>query len=147
MLASYIFESLVITQTGINRRPGDEMVSSKTLISDQVAISISIQQLLLKLRASTIATQFCTKSSRKLISLMHSYFSLNLSVLIKKKPPCSVVETWFCFQLGFEAAVAAIGLKAHVSEAEHPLLCEGTRRQRGDLALLLLVHYKDQPER
>ena len=43
--------------------------------------------------------------------------------------------------------MAAIGLKAHVSEADHPLLCEGTRRQRGDLALLLLVHYKDQPER
>ena len=49
--------------------------------------------------------------------------------------------------LGFEAAVAAIGLKANVSEADHPLLCEGTRRQRGDLALLLLVHYKDEPER
>jgi type II secretory pathway pseudopilin PulG len=49
--------------------------------------------------------------------------------------------------LGFEACVAAIGLKANVSEAEHPLLCEGTRRQRGDLALLLLVHYKDDPER
>ena len=50
-------------------------------------------------------------------------------------------------QLGFEAAVAALGLKANVCEADHPLLCEGTRRQRGDLALLLLVHYKDQPER
>lgn len=34
------------------------------------------------------------------------------------------------------------GLKANVSEAEHPLLCEGTRRQRGDLAISLLVHYK-----
>lgn len=32
--------------------------------------------------------------------------------------------------LGFEAAVAAMGLKANVSEADHPLLCEGTRRQR-----------------
>ena len=50
-------------------------------------------------------------------------------------------------QLGFDAAVAALGLKANVCEADHPLLCEGTRRQRGDLALLLLVHYKDQPER
>ena len=50
-------------------------------------------------------------------------------------------------QLGFEAAVAALGLKTNVSEADHPLLCEGTRRQRGDLALLLLVHYKDQPEK
>lgn len=45
--------------------------------------------------------------------------------------------------LGFEAAVAALGLKANVSEAEHPLLCEGTRRQRGDLALTLLYYYKD----
>lgn len=32
--------------------------------------------------------------------------------------------------LGFDAAVAALGLKANVSEADHPLLCEGTRRQR-----------------
>lgn len=48
-------------------------------------------------------------------------------------------------QLGFEAAVAALGLKANVAESEHPLLCEGTRRQRGDLALTLLYHYKDEP--
>ncbi|CAH4038302.1 zinc finger SWIM domain-containing protein 8 homolog isoform X1 [Pieris brassicae] len=47
--------------------------------------------------------------------------------------------------LGFEAAVAALGLKANVSEADHPLLCEGTRRQRGDLALTLLSFYKDDP--
>lgn len=45
--------------------------------------------------------------------------------------------------LAFEAAVAALGLKANVSEADHPLLCEGTRRQRGDLATVLLVFYKD----
>ena len=36
-----------------------------------------------------------------------------------------------------------VGLKANVSEADHPLLCEGTRRQRGDLAISMLVHYKD----
>ncbi|XP_050667578.1 zinc finger SWIM domain-containing protein 8 homolog isoform X2 [Leptidea sinapis] len=47
--------------------------------------------------------------------------------------------------LGFEAAVAALGLKANVSEADHPLLCEGTRRQRGDLAVTLLAFYKDDP--
>lgn len=45
--------------------------------------------------------------------------------------------------LAFEAAVAALGLKANVSEADHPLLCEGTRRQRGELAITLLVFYKD----
>lgn len=48
-------------------------------------------------------------------------------------------------QLAFEAAVAALGLKANVSEADHPLLCEGTRRQRGELAITLLVHCKDEP--
>lgn len=37
------------------------------------------------------------------------------------------------------------GLKANVSEAEHPLLCEGLRRQRGELAIALLVHCKDDP--
>jgi hypothetical protein len=103
MLASYIFESLVITQTGINRRPGDEMVRK----------SFNLDLFL----------------ASKCIYWYHYLFN------------------YVSFQLGFEAAVAAIGLKAHVSEAEHPLLCEGTRRQRGDLALLLLVHYKDQPER
>ncbi|KAI1293768.1 Zinc finger SWIM domain-containing protein 8 [Halotydeus destructor] len=49
--------------------------------------------------------------------------------------------------LGFEAAVGALGLKANVSEAEHPLLCEGTRRQRGDLAITLLIFYKDDQEK
>ncbi|XP_064071509.1 zinc finger SWIM domain-containing protein 8 homolog isoform X2 [Vanessa tameamea] len=47
--------------------------------------------------------------------------------------------------LGFESAVAALGLKANVSEADHPLLCEGTRRQRGELAITLLSFYKDDP--
>uniref|UniRef100_A0A672T9J9 Zinc finger SWIM domain-containing protein 8-like n=1 Tax=Sinocyclocheilus grahami TaxID=75366 RepID=A0A672T9J9_SINGR len=46
-------------------------------------------------------------------------------------------------ELGFDAAVAAIGMKTTVSEAEHPLLCEGTRREKGDLALALMITYKD----
>ena len=46
-------------------------------------------------------------------------------------------------QLGFEAAVTALGLKANISEAQHPLICEGTRRQKGDLAIALLVQYKE----
>lgn len=32
--------------------------------------------------------------------------------------------------LGFEASCATLGMKANISEAEHPLLCEGIRRQR-----------------
>ncbi|KAK3090543.1 hypothetical protein FSP39_012583 [Pinctada imbricata] len=50
-------------------------------------------------------------------------------------------------KLGFDGAVAALGLKANVSEAEHPLLCESTRRQRGELAIAMLVHYKDDPQK
>ena len=49
--------------------------------------------------------------------------------------------------LGFQAAVAALGLKANVSEAEHPLLCEGTRRTRQELAIALLVQYKDDADK
>uniref|UniRef100_H2Y5Y0 SWIM-type domain-containing protein n=1 Tax=Ciona savignyi TaxID=51511 RepID=H2Y5Y0_CIOSA len=47
-------------------------------------------------------------------------------------------------ELGFAAAVAALGFKLNVSEAEHPLLCEGTRKQKGELALQMLLLYKDQ---
>ncbi|XP_077438005.1 zinc finger SWIM domain-containing protein 8 isoform X2 [Vanacampus margaritifer] len=46
-------------------------------------------------------------------------------------------------ELGFGAAVSALGMKTTVSEAEHPLLCEGTRRVKGDLALALMITYKD----
>lgn len=46
-------------------------------------------------------------------------------------------------QLGFEACVTALGMKANISEAQHPLICEGTRRQKGELAIALLTHYKD----
>jgi len=44
---------------------------------------------------------------------------------------------------GFAAAVNALGFKVNVSEAEHPLLCEGTRKQKGDLTMSLLMLYKD----
>lgn len=40
-----------------------------------------------------------------------------------------------------------LGLKPCVSEAEHPLLCEGMRRQRGELALTLLLRYKDNAKK
>lgn len=39
--------------------------------------------------------------------------------------------------------VLLTGMKTTVSEAEHPLLCEGTRREKGDLALALMITYKD----
>lgn len=50
-------------------------------------------------------------------------------------------------QLGFEASIAVLGMKANVSEADHPLLCEGTRKQRGELIIQLLIHYRDDIEK
>lgn len=49
--------------------------------------------------------------------------------------------------LGFQAALSALGAKISVSETDHPLLCEGIRRQKGELALSLITYYKDDQER
>ena len=56
-------------------------------------------------------------------------------------------STQHALTLAFNNLFAAAGLKANVSEAEHPLLCEGTRRQKGELAVTMLVHYKDDPSK
>jgi hypothetical protein len=48
-------------------------------------------------------------------------------------------------ELGFWASTVSLGFKLCTSEAEHPLLCEGTRRQKSELALKLLVKFKDDP--
>ena len=48
-------------------------------------------------------------------------------------------------ELGFWAATVSLGFKLCTSENEHPLLCEGVRRQKGELALKLLVRFKDDP--
>lgn len=45
-------------------------------------------------------------------------------------------------ELAFESALAALGMKANLSESQYSLLCEGIRRQKGDLAITLLVTYK-----
>lgn len=56
------------------------------------------------------------------------------SATVGREPRCQLLSPSLRLPtdeaLGFEAAVAALGLKANVSEADHPLLCEGTRRQR-----------------
>ena len=89
-------------------------------------------------------TFLCFRGESLLPIMLASYIFESLIANPGEKTPLEAQQDE---QLGFEAAVAALGLKANVCEADHPLLCEGTRRQRGDLALLLLVHYKDQPER
>ena len=38
-------------------------------------------------------------------------------------------------------------MKGNALENQYPMLCEGTRRQRGDLALALLLHCRDDTSR
>jgi len=50
-------------------------------------------------------------------------------------------------ELGFKAALYALGMKGNALETQYPMLCEGTRRQRGDLALALLLYCRDDSAR
>jgi len=77
------------------------------------------------------------------ISLVFSIAAVSTS-----RPPSRCVQVQGCRlpsdeQLGFDAAVVALGLKANISEAQHPLICEGTRKQKSELAIAMMVHYKD----
>jgi hypothetical protein len=49
--------------------------------------------------------------------------------------------------IGFDAAVSGIGYKPNVNETQHGIYCEGNRRQKGELAITLLLSYKDDQTR
>ncbi|KAH9502527.1 Zinc finger SWIM domain-containing protein 8 [Bulinus truncatus] len=90
-------------------------------------------------------------ASNKAIEVKLAHQESELLQLLKKIPlgpqEMAEIRTHMMFtpdeKLGFEAAVTALGMKANIAEADHPLLCESTRRQRGELAISILVHYKD----
>lgn len=44
-------------------------------------------------------------------------------------------------ELAIKVALEALGMKLAVSEADHSMLCESTRLQRGDLALTMLLRW------
>ncbi|KAK6110582.1 hypothetical protein QQG55_40330 [Brugia pahangi] len=46
-------------------------------------------------------------------------------------------------ELAIKVALEALGMKLVISEADYSMLCESTRLQRGDLALTVLLRYKD----
>ncbi|VDK62505.1 unnamed protein product [Onchocerca ochengi] len=50
-------------------------------------------------------------------------------------------------ELAIKVALEALGMKLVVSEADYPMLCESTRLQRGDLALTMLLRYKDSNDK
>ncbi|XP_023288160.1 zinc finger SWIM domain-containing protein 8 isoform X2 [Orussus abietinus] len=95
---------------------------------------------MVKHRAEQLKDGVLRSRGHALLPIMLASFIFDALNSIRSKLSTDVDEN-----LGFDAAVATLGLKANVSEADHPLLCEGTRRQRGDLAITLLVHYKDEP--
>uniref|UniRef100_A0A1A8PWF8 Zinc finger, SWIM-type containing 8 n=1 Tax=Nothobranchius rachovii TaxID=451742 RepID=A0A1A8PWF8_9TELE len=77
------------------------------------------------------------------LELHNLAFSTGMFSLELQRPPASTkaLEVKLAYQ---ESEVVALLKKIPlVSEAEHPLLCEGTRRVKGDLALALMITYKD----
>ncbi|KMQ94255.1 zinc finger swim domain-containing protein [Lasius niger] len=95
---------------------------------------------MIKQRAEQLRDGVMRSRGHALLPIMLASFIYDALDVPRVKLPAEIDSN-----LGFDAAVAVLGLKANVSEADHPLLCEGTRRQRGDLAITLLVHYKDDP--
>ncbi|EGI60930.1 Zinc finger SWIM domain-containing protein [Acromyrmex echinatior] len=95
---------------------------------------------MIKQRAEQLRDGVMRSRGHALLPIMLASFIYDALDVPRVKLPAEIDPN-----LGFDAAVAVLGLKANVSEADHPLLCEGTRRQRGDLAITLLVHYKDDP--
>lgn len=65
---------------------------------------------------------------------------LPCSIVVQGKLPTDIT-------LGFQAALNALSAKVNFVEADHPILCEGTRRLRCDLALTLLTYYKDEDDK
>ncbi|KAK3713144.1 hypothetical protein QZH41_010056, partial [Actinostola sp. cb2023] len=49
--------------------------------------------------------------------------------------------------IGYKAAFCALGMRPNILETDYPILCEGIRRQRGDLAIAVLDYCKDNPSR
>lgn len=84
---------------------------------------------------------FCFSISLFLSSPLLSH-PLSLSILSTIPYPVSPTLPAVIRPLASTLCVSA-GMKTTVSEAEHPLLCEGTRRVKGDLALALMITYKD----
>ena len=41
----------------------------------------------------------------------------------------------------------SLGMRPNILETDYPILCEGIRRQRGDLAIAVLDYCKDNPSR
>uniref|UniRef100_A0A0N5AJS0 SWIM-type domain-containing protein n=1 Tax=Syphacia muris TaxID=451379 RepID=A0A0N5AJS0_9BILA len=50
-------------------------------------------------------------------------------------------------ELAIKVALEVLNMKLMVAEADYPMLCESTRRQRGELALTMLMRYKDSAEK
>lgn len=107
---------------------------------------------MIRIKAQTLKDGTFKSRGEALLPLVLASFIFDALVMpSNREGRCSLQGGVYHLQtdesLGFEAAVSALGLKANVSEADHPLLCEGTRRQRGDLALSMLLHYKDDSDK
>lgn len=132
-LATFIFEALV-TATPIQGRPPLPCSTHRLPTDETLGFEAAVAALGLKVHFFPVqmnGNERMNELVQKTISLIrNSIPDYRVWVDFKK----------YIFEFTYH-------VQANVSEADHPLLCEGTRRQRGDLAVMLLVHYKDDADK
>lgn len=131
ILGNYIFEALVLSKSPSNtsstNRPSLE--SSRVPAGGSLAQPGQYQLEEHHIQPGELAQQSTSHACEQMRSL----------VVYGKVPQDA--------SLGFQAALNALSVRSYISETDHPLLCEGIRRQRGELALSLLTHYKDEQDK
>lgn len=130
ILGNYIFEALVLSKSpscsNYNPRSGIENTRSGSTNSYSQSLQYQLEEHYMQ--PGDINQQPNSHSCDRPVLVVHDKLPLDAS-------------------LGFHVALTALSVKVHLLEVDHPLLCEGTRRQRGELALSLLIHYKDDQEK
>ena len=89
------------------------------------------------------------------LPLTLAHYIFNVLVLntktesLRSDPMAMIVQDRFATdeQLAFAAAVNVLGMKCIIPEVDYPLLCEGIRSQRKELAMCLLTYYKNDERR
>lgn len=135
ILGNYLFEALVLSKQS---NSGTHCSRLANLEQIRLAAPNSFNQ----------ANQFqpdeyyfhANESNQQSSSYSNDQLRQVCSPVVRVKMPSDV-------NLGFQAALNALGVKMTVSETVHPLLCEGTRRQRAELALAMVTHFKDDQEK
>lgn len=81
-------------------------------------------------------------SVRLLIKLFFEFSRILAAFTLKETKFKSMYE-----ELAFNLALETLGMRLFVFESDHPMLCEGIRRKRGELSRKMLLCNRDSVEK